>query len=268
MKQILKKQNSSSILQIAGDVQDVLKGQANLLQPIEPMRFRFALGSGSFFDKTAIGETIVIEKVPHISWISKSQPRIQSGRDAKTPFLMGLDEHQTGTELFYYKPAEPISLELFYEQTSRQYPEGFAVVGEAQMAALHSTYLKKPPIYGENINEHQADYWMKIPMESHRHLCFFAVVIPSEGKKRFPSEVLNKAFYQNPHETNQVPFLSHTHGALLTSSMDQKPESFDDFFQNLKNLPITAVRHVLNPSLIQEGVFAIFSVEQIKTVRI
>jgi hypothetical protein len=260
MKKIIEKNNRRSVLQITGNVRDVLEGRVTekLLKPIEAGQFQFALGAGTFSNEMCAGETIVIEGQPHVSWAAHDKVLTQTGAHFKTPFLMGLDPHQKPAELFSYRPAAPISLQNFYEELALQNPSGFAMAGLAEASELHSTYLKKPPVYGENINEHQSAYWAEIPAETEKNLCFFCVVIPPEGKEKFPSKILQKGFYQNPRESKAAALLSHSHGAVLESNIPT-PQNF-----SLKNLSVAAVRHILTSTLLKAGVFALFPLNDIK----
>jgi hypothetical protein len=84
--------------------------------------------------------------------------------------------------------------------------------------------------------------------------------------------ILGKALFSELHsshvETQKVvcffgvvtPPKSHTHGALLHAESLDVPKGFSEFFQTLQDLPIASTRHLLTPSTIQEGTFALFPI--------
>ncbi len=262
MFQSIIKATNTTTLKIVGDVLCVLEGHVNpkVMHPIP--QFRFALGSGSFSDASRLGETIVLESKPYVSWTEGNKQYTQGQKPITTPFLMGIERDEKPRALLYYRPPTPNSLLSCYEELANQYQEGFAVLGRALFSELHSTYIKKPPIYGENINENTSAYWAQVPIEKQTLACFFGVVIPPT-QDTFPQKTLNRAFYKNPHETHGSPLMNHTHAAILKSGSLHKPKDLDDFYSMFKDQPISSVRHFLTQSLIQESVLAIFPLKQI-----
>lgn len=262
MFQTIMKAPNTTTLKIVGDVLCVLEGHVNPEVMHPRSQFRFALGSGSFSDVSRLGETIVLESKAYVSWTEANKQYTQGQKPIATPFLMGIERDEKAGALLHYKPSTPNSLLNCYEELANQYPEGFTVLGRALFSELHSTYIKKPPIYGENINENTSAYWAQIPMEKESLACLFGVVIPSTQNK-FPQETLNRAFYKNPHETHGSSLMNHTHAAVLKSGSLHKPKDLDDFYSMFKDQPVDSVRHFLTQSLIREGVLAIFPLEQI-----
>jgi len=59
------------------------------LRSVEKGMFRFALGGATFSDASGMGETLVIEGVPHISWVKEGKLLSREALKAKSPFLMG-----------------------------------------------------------------------------------------------------------------------------------------------------------------------------------
>lgn len=264
MLQVQVMSEKSAELKIVGDVTTVLEGHVspNTMQTLDRDKFRFALGSGSFTNETHLGETIFIENSPYVSW-AEGEVKTESHDKIETPFLMGLDNNQEAGALINFHPHTPDTLQHFYEQLAKYYPHGFAIVGQSLFAELHTTYLKKPPIYSENINQSSSAYWAKVKPEEHVSVCFFGVVIPDKASQKFPKALLKKAFYHNPSEEKASTLLNHTHGALLKSRWLHLPENLKDFFHPLHNLRVVSIRHVLTQSLILKGSFAIFPIASI-----
>jgi hypothetical protein len=177
---------------------------------------------------------------------------------------MGVDDRQIASDFILYRPASPVSMQALYAELAGKYPDGFAILGSVRMAEMQATYLKKPPIFHENINQKHEDYWAPVTMEKQKAIAFFGVVIPPKAREKY-SSVLEKAFYHNPGEVQSSPFDSHTHAAILQSGLAAWPKSMDEFLQSLQGQRITGVRHLLTQSLIQEGVYALFPIENINT---
>ncbi len=265
MLRVLESREKGSTLEIAGNVLLVLDGRVDpkAMEPIDLSHFRFALGSGSFSDALRLGETIVIDGKPHISWVEEKKVFTQSQAHINSPFLMGIDQKQKGSDLFHYKPTSLLPLQQFYEGLAKQYPKGYAILGNALFSTLHSTYIKKSPIYGENIEENVSAYWAEVPTEKEKIVCFFGVVIPRKSTNSFPEEMLKRAFYHNPQESSASTLMSHTHGALLRGDSLSIPQGFHEFFNTLNALPIDSIRHLLTQSVIREGTFALFPIDYI-----
>lgn len=233
-------------LKILGSVQTILAGRvtdADMKSFNED--FRFALGGGSYAGLHGIGETMVIDGKPYVSWIDGGKLHTESQGDFQCAFLMGIDRQQVAAVSTYFMPAKPVSMQTMYADLTEKYPEGFAILGSAMMAELHAVYLKKPPIFHENINDLQKEYWGSEGVKKEQSALFFGVVIPEQTKAKFAS-VLSKAFYHNPGDTQNSPFDSHTHVALLQSEKT-----------------IVGVRHMHTQTLIREGIFTLYPIGNI-----
>ena len=126
---------------------------------------------------------------------------------------------------------------------AKQYPNGVALAAHAHALDLTGIYLKRPPIYGENINNHRDQYWSEVEHFKSVAVFLFGVVMPQTLK--FLPEIVERAFYKNPFEKRVQTFDSHTHAAIFAGDR------------------ITAVRHVLTSSSIREGKLALFPIESI-----
>ncbi len=221
-----------SNLIILGNVLDVLEGrvQPELLKPTADLNFRFALGGGTFSDEHCIGETLVIEGVTHISWMQHGKIHTDRQPNAMSPFLMGIKKGEPAGILF--SVSSPITVEAFYTELFKKYPKGVALAGSAEMVMLEGVYLKKSPIYHENINTHHDTYWSSIDKIPHAKTFLFGVITPLN--------LFKKGFYHNPNETNAQPFDNHTHIALLD------------------HLEVKMVYHMLTQSILQKGNFTLF----------
>jgi hypothetical protein len=228
------------------------------LQAVGPHQFRFALGAGTFSEEENLGEALVIEGRPHASWLRRKTLHTEGHADIRTPFLMGLDWRAEGGILLHYKPSPFPALQLFYHDLMLEYPKGVAIAGYVIFDELQSTYLVKPPIYDENVNEHADRYWAKTHIDKQQHACVFGVAISEEASKKYPKKVLERAFYHNPHEATPSVMLSHTHGGLTAKKEMGSPHKVEEFFQQLEGMTIQSVRHVLTSSTIKEGVFVLF----------
>lgn len=252
---------NKSSLKIFGNVLDILEGRVTqrILHSVDSAKFRFALGGSSLCDEHGVGETLIIEGLPHISWVQAGKLCNASQSRAFTPFLMGIDQNQPIEGL--QRVSSKVSLEDFYGELSKNYPMGVAVAGSFRMEELRGVYLKKPPIYHENINEHHASYWSCEQASPQAVVFLFGVVIPPLAKKTFPKEVLEKGFYCNPKEKKVLNFDSHTHAAFVDSLV--RTENLAQFLEGLKKLKVSSVRHVLTNSIIQEGNFILFPLGEI-----
>ncbi|MBX7067049.1 MAG: hypothetical protein K1X28_07450 [Parachlamydiales bacterium] len=245
-------------LKIFGNVKNVLNGNITeaVLRPAKESRLRFALGAGTFSDGQHLGETLVIEQNCHVSWVQKSHLQNGSGLNAKTPFLMGIDRDEPMGLLNSLN--RETALESLYGEWAKKHPMGFALLGSFRMKEWSCTYLKKPPIFQENINQHHDAYWAKVENHSNAFICLFGVVIPPTAEKNFPKSTLEKAFYKNPQDSSQAPFQSHTHAAFADRLL--KSDSF--LFRDFK---IGSVRHTLTQSILHEGSFVLFPLQGIES---
>lgn len=259
----------SSTLTIIGDVKLVLNGaidetnmNTNVLEPL-----KFALGAGSFSDCSCVGETIILNHIGYTSHLDKNGKlvTIHNPVDLRSPFLMGLLKQCHPKKLFYLNFEEGITLnDLFndLEPTST----AFAFVGSFLFKNLACSYIKKPPIYRENINTHADRYWAKTEFHAGCNAYLFGVVVKEKGKKTLPKDILGKAFYSNPLEKNEGSLLSHTHGVLIEGapSMVQLKKDLK-FYEHLDISSIMGARHVFTQSVLQEGVLSLFDISDIKS---
>lgn len=260
MVQTLVKGEHKTVLKISGNVLYVIEGDVDptTMQPIRLEDFRFALGSGTSQKPESLGETIVIERKPYISWMEKGKLVTREQTSFSSPFLMGIDDKQILGALVHSQPTPPSSIEYLYQELAHRYPMGFAILGCALLAECHTTYLKKAPIHHENINKNHDAYWAAPKKEKNQNVCIFGVVLPETAKEKFPPDVLKRGFYHNPAEPRHHSFDSHTHAALLDAGPEKWPHNMNEFFKSLKNLPVNGVRHLLTQSILQEATFAIF----------
>ncbi len=263
MFEIIQKSSTKAILKLSGNVQAVLEGCVTnkTLVPLESSDFSFALGSGTFSISDNLGEALIVDSAPYISWVDGASVRTERHHSLKSPFMLGLDKHQVAAELLYQKPGStPITLKDLYQELTTQHPQGFAIVGQANFTELDSVYLQKPPIFGANIIQHSADYWKKIPKEANKQACFFGIAIPNQAKKYYSGDLLMSAFYQNPNESNVISMLSHTHAAVLKHEPIKKTTNTQELYQQIQDrMPMASIRRLQMPSVLHEGVFAIFS---------
>jgi hypothetical protein len=265
MTQFLVKGEHKTTLKISGNVLYVIKGNVDpsTLQPIRSEDFRFALGSGSPHNPKLLGEAIVIERRPYLSWVENGKLITREEPSFESPFLMGIDDKQILGALIHSEPTPARTLADLYLELSQRYPLGFALLGRAQFEKLHTTYLKKAPISHENINTHHKEYWAPLKKEDNCNGCIFSVVLPPEAKLKFPKEILERGFYKNPAETVDSPFESHTHVALLDAPPEKWPHNMNEFYKSLQMLDPKGVFHCLTESLLSGATFAIFPLKEI-----
>lgn len=250
-------------LRIEGDVLTVLEGKVSdkILRDIPQNEFLFGLGSGTFSEAVHLGETIVIGGCPYISWVANGKVCTESQPTVKSSFLMGIPAIEEEGLLERLSPHSPIPLQALYEEKSHIYPDGFIIIAKALFSELHSTYLKLAPVYGENINVHHSKYWAETPMAQMQTAFFFGVVIPWQGMKKFPENILKKAFYQNPADAGHNNFMNHSHAALLPADSLNRNVNRAAFLASLPHSSVTAVRHLLTQSLIKEVAFIVIPIE-------
>lgn len=265
MLQILSQSGKNAILKVSGSALIVSEGRVDALSlhPIHRNQFRFALGAGSFSDLNGIGEALVIESKPFVSCMKEGKITTDTQPDFASPFLIGVDSNQAVGAFVEYSMSTPISIHSLYDKLSRQFPMGFAIVGYALSSEFASTYLKKPPIFQENINTPNSAYWSSNGAKKEEEICFFGLVLPPEARKKYTKELLGKIFYQNPREEEPASFQSHTHAAIIEAGSFVIPTKIHAFLESLKEASIREVRHLLTTTMIQEGTFAIFSLEDI-----
>lgn len=248
------------MLKIFGSVLNILEGKVSPqnLRPIENAKFRFALGGASFSDERGIGETLIIEGTPHISWVKEGKLITKEAAHAKSPFLMGVCKTEKADLIV--QQTSPISLLKLYENLSIKYPKGFAILGSFAMETLAATYIKKAPVYRENINLHHEDYWAAEEHHSKVYVCLFGVVIPAAAKQEaMQKKWFERAFYNNPVDKGSRPFDSHTHAAFTDRLADP-------LLKDLQHLKLTkGVRHLLIDSVIQKGSFLLFPIDEVVT---
>ncbi len=260
---ILKKNEKKSSLKIFGDLLVIAEGKLNKekLTPIDQTQFRFALGGGSFSNEKKYGEALILEEKPYVSWFEEGKMSTATQAGFSSPFLMGVEKTQELDALFHYQAEVPISLEAIYEELAKQYPLGFAIVGYAIGAEFQGRYMKKPPIYHENMGQNLSSYLTEPSLETQKPFCFFGVVIPPHTS--FPEKQLRKAFYQDPQQPRPSILQSHTHAALLQEMPAIFPKNEIDFFSILKKPSVTSIAHLLTQSLIQEAIFGIYALDKI-----
>ena len=247
-----------STLKIFGNIHNILEGNvcSSNIKPVENAHFAFALGGSTFSDQHCIGETLIADGVPHVSWVKNNTLINRSGNGITSPFLMGLDVSQSSDVVIHQ--TSQITLGSLYDSLSLKYPIGFAVVGSFEMRQCITTYLKKAPIYGENINEHREKYWADVEQNCDVYVCLFGVVIPPAAKNDpLKNKWLDRAFYTNPAEKVSRPYDSHTHVAFVDRLSDSQ-------LQNWGSLKFSGpVRHLISESLILTGHFRLFPIHQV-----
>lgn len=187
-------------LMVIGDVNAVLEGRVAKDALIELPSQTLFFGLGSIAIEKAglhVGEALIFEGeasvyIPNQKWVQE--------KNVLTPFLMGISRKpRTSIEV-----KKTINLSELYNELLVTYPKGFALVGSATFSSLSALYIKRDPIYNENININMEKYW-QAESYTQKPAKFFAVVLPYLNKK---------AFYKNPHDTQSSPIYSHTHGLI------------------------------------------------------
>jgi hypothetical protein len=263
----LHRYHHSTQLKILGDVNLVLNGKVSplIVQQLSLPTFTFALGAGTFSNVKFLGETLICNQVAHVCFVDPSA-QLQTESNAqfvKTPFLMGIDSKDQPDALIRADYSHPIALEALYTTIAEEYSLGFAIVGDALFANLEATYLKKPPIFHENINGDKEDeYWAPKEHLADQRALFFGVVITPKGIEKFTARKVSKAFYQNPKDLTSASFMSHTHAALVDEKISPVMDK-ETFFARLPTYKINGVRHILTQSLLKEGTCALYKIEDI-----
>lgn len=255
-----------SVLKVIGDVKIVLNGYVteSCMEGYVLDRLSFALGGGSFFDCSCLGEAIILNQIGYTSHVS-SPPHlltIKGEKDLRSPFLMGIEKGGRPSALLHIDVQTGIGLEQFFERIGQRFP-AYAFVGCFLFDTLSCTYLKKAPIFQESINENVGKYWATAEKHSPCYAYVFGVVVTEKGRHSFSNELLQRAFYVNPLEKNKGQILSHTHAALI-----EIPPVFPDLKQDLRFYEaldpsfVTGVRHVLTDSIAKEGLVALFELRK------
>lgn len=261
-------QSSLGKLKILGNVQIVLDGVAGEknLHLLSEFPFQYALGAGTFSEKEKIGECLVLQGRAHVCWVDEGQEISERNHRAHVPFLMGIDQNQKAAEIFTYDSASPITLDSLYEKYAEKYPSGCAILGLSLVKVLRATYLKKPPIYSKNVNENHSEYWADASADPLKVIGFFGVFISPAARKKYPENILGRAFYKNPGETKASPIESHTHAVILSLKDVNLVKNLEEMGQILTQTPIHGVRHLLTSTEIMKGSFALFPFDQIQVI--
>lgn len=253
-------------LKVIGDVRTVLEGcvDASCMKEHVLDHLTFALGAGSFADCSCIGETIVLNQIGYTTHVN-AQGHLLTNKGAtglRSPFLMGIEKGGDPSFLLHIDAQPGISLDQLFERMGQGF-HGYAFVGSLLFEKLVCSYLKKPPIFHENINENVDKYWATTENHLQCYAYVFGVVITEEGRQNFPQELLQKAFYVNPLEKNQGGTLSHTHAALVKTS-PFFPDLKKDlrFYETLDPSSVTGVRHIFTDSIVKEGLVALFELRE------
>ena len=260
--------STSSALKIIGDVRTVLEGRVDesSMQKNALNHLRFALGGGSFTHCACLGEAIVLNQIGYTCYLSNlgHLETNNSPKGLKSPFLMGVGKGQHPSTLFHIRSQDGIILNDLFKQLG-QGLLGYAFVGSLLFETLACSYLKKPPIFGESINENIEKYWAETELLSPCMAYAVGVVITEKGKLHFPTENLSRAFYLNPLEQTSGALLSHTHAALV----DELP-SFNNlnkdrlFYEDIDPSSVIGVRHIFTHSVVKEGLLALFDIREVE----
>lgn len=274
--------SNRSVLKITGDVKTVLNGlidESNMNDTVLD-QLKFALGAGSCSTCACVGESIVLNQIGYSCHLNNQGELItdKAAVGFRSPFLMGVELDSQPSSLLEINYQEGITLnELFndigftlknaktrlndVEPTLKAY----ALVGCLLFKNLACTYLKKPPIFKENINQQVEKYWAKAEDHPDCYVYLFSVVIREAGQKHFSSNLLEKAFYVNPQENNQGTTLSHTHAVLLREPISFSALKQDfQFYEKLDPEFNRGVRHVLTQSVVKEGLLALYNFRDIE----
>ena len=254
-----------SALKIIGDCKIVLNGCVNDAYMKEHVldHLSFALGAGSFSDCACVGETVVLNQIGYTSHVNDSQLlTIKGEAGLKSPFLMGLEKEETPSALVKVESQKGIELDHLFESMGPQL-HAYAFVGCFLFKTLSCSYLKKPPIFHENINENMEKYWAKTEKNPLCSAYVFGVVIKEKGRPMFSPEFLERAFYVNPLEKNKGSLLSHSHAALVETSPSFRELKKDlRFYETLNPSLVTGVRHIFTDSIVKEGLVALFELKK------
>ena len=260
MLHIITQSQKTAILKVSGSVSHIVDGtvDAQSLHPIHRGQFRFAFGDGTFSNNEAVGESIILDSKPYVMRVKDGRALTETQSNFFAPFLVGVDSSQPVGAFLKYEGNPSITLNELYEKIAHEFPQGFAVVGYALASPLHSSYLKKPPIFKENITTKRSDYWAH-SLKEKQPLCFFGVVLPQKAKKEFPSNLIDRLFYKGTGSGME----SHTHGALIETGSFVLPIDMNHFLAGIRESHVVGVHHVQPETLIQEGSFALYPIEVI-----
>lgn len=271
-------------LKIIGDVNTVLDGivdESNLNENVLE-ELKFALGAGSFSDCHCVGESLILNQIGYSCHLkNKGNYQVKNRVNDKaefitdqlitdkgsfglrSPFLMGLQLECQPKDLLDIDYPLGITLNELFEEMGKGLL-AYAFVAWFSFKELACSYIKKPPIFKENINEHFVRYWAKTEEYPEQNAYVFGVVIKEAGKQHFPPEILQKSFYINPQEKNQGVLLSHTHAALIdnsTSFLELKKDSY--FYEKFDPNAVIGIRHVFTQSTVKQGFLALFDITKI-----
>lgn len=264
MLQTIAKSEKRSVVKLSGSQRIVLEGSvdARALHPIHRSQFRFAFGVGTFSDEKETGEAIILEDKPTVSFVREGGLQTETKSTFSSPFLCGVDSRQPVGAFAFYKASSPTSLNSLYEKLIKEYREGFFLVGYASAQELHSKFLKKPPIFQENIVATHADYFSPILFSKNQPISFVGLVMPVEAGRRLEKPLFDRLFSYS--ETDS--YFSHTLVGLHSLKTFVMPKELHQFFEFIKNSSLKAVHHMVSTSMVEEGAFSLFPIEEIVSI--
>lgn len=182
---IIQKQAGKCTVEIIGNIVGIQQGDpdALVMKKIPSGTLQFGLGLGSFSEDVHIGECLVVAGKPHISWVDNAKLHTKVDSSFGTIFIAGIDKDQTPSSLIHYKSEKPTMLWEFYDELGKHYPEGCCVLGYSSFTELHASYLKKAPIYGDDVvGKDYETYWTTVSKKEQNTLLTFGISMPKEGQ--------------------------------------------------------------------------------------
>lgn len=222
-----------------GSVADVLRG---IVSPVLSIRkflaaeFDFGFELASPRDHHSLGESVIVNGVCYATSTDNSSPEYGHtifGREFQTGGMFIIPQATKPSHLLTFRAdGYTCTLNDLYTTLFDAVKQPFALVGLMDCVAFHGTAIGKPPIDGQAIFEHKAEYFPN-PDVQLSNVTAFVIGVVTDYRDQGLSHInkqLEVVLYKNPLETDSV-LSTHAHALTLKQPVkrleDITPEQVD-----------------------------------------
>jgi D-alanyl-D-alanine dipeptidase len=253
---------------VAGNVTDVLQGTvtATDLKQQNPAEILFALGTGSFHGKEAIGEAMIFNGQVYIKLPGDKNSVIIENSEVllKTPFSVGIETGNAPTTIYHFKSKKGKTIGEIYQNILSRYNGTLAIFAQASFSTLETTVLCKPPIFKELMTAPEnKDKYLAYQRENGpvQAICFGVV---TAQQNLTDSPLLNKVFYVNPEAKIQGGYLSYTQLLKVEHTLNLSPRRpLEEIFAEAGQARVKDLRHLLDQSICTEALLVVYQINEI-----
>lgn len=206
-----------------GSVADVLRG--NVPHPLSTRKFQAAEFSFGFEmasprDLHSLGESVLVNGVCYTTSSDKSSSDYSHtiyGREFLTGGMFIIPRETKPSHLLTFKAdGYSCTFSHLYSILFDAVKQPFALAGFMDCVSLHGTAVGKPPIDGQAIFDHKAEYFPNPDLQLTNVTAFVIGVVTDYREKGLSriNKQLEVVLYKNPFETNSV-LSTHAHALTL-----------------------------------------------------